>query len=316
MYLTRNDGARNFQTRRPARGGGVSSGRVFIRPDGLGFVRNGGRYSLVNPEIAQPVVYDEATAEAISAPAIAPTVLNLPRPVILPPPPVSTRYVAPPAPYVSVPPPVIATAGPATVSKSGGNIFGDAWDWFTGLLTPNEEQEIRETVQSFPAVLKQSRDSWALFKVGAQAGLFSSREVERIRDHYREFPKLLETVKPELEKNNRQALREGEDFVKRLGADPLYTAGLGIASLVIAGVLIAGAFGVGGAIWAVGYVKEQNNISRIIDATVAGNLPPEILEAAVRNEGFFGSAGFGIGAALLAVAAVMFGPKLLKAVRG
>ena len=45
----------------------------------------------------------------------------------------------------------------------------------------------------------------------------------------------------------------------------------------------------GGAIWAVGYVKKQNNISRIIDEVTAGRISPAILQEAVKQErgGFF-----------------------------
>lgn len=279
MYLdTPPQTRRNFQTKRPPRGRGIISGRAFLR-GGLGALR------MDFFDFSDPIIPADATGVAI------PVTRNAP---------ISVEFIGPPPPAGSSP-----------------GVLTTAWNWITGLLSPNEEAEVKQTVESFPATLRQAKRSWALFKAGHQAGLFSPGESEEIQAHYREFPRLFDTVKPNLEKFDRKALSDGAAFVRELGLDPLYTAGLGIVPIIIAGVLVAGALGVGGAIWAVGYVKKQNNISRMIEATVAGKLPADVLKAAVQDEGFFGSLGGGFGmVAALVAAAVIFGPKLLKGVRG
>jgi len=96
--------------------------------------------------------------------------------------------------------------------------------------------------------------------------------------------------------------------VGRLKRSSLSTRSLGIAPAVIAGVLIVG--GAAAALWAIGYIKRQSNISRMIDGVTAGAIPSEVLVEAVKAEqdsGLFAGLAGAIGPlALVAAAFVVY----------
>jgi len=168
------------------------------------------------------------------------------------------------------------------------------WDlnWF-------EKEEVSDLVPQFPGIFDRAVADWAKYKVALRVTNVPLNKRREVETWFAEFPKLWETIRP-----NWVASLPGEtpssykiefahkvdNWVKSLKAWSVDTGqGLGIAPLIIAGVLIAGALGVGGAIWAIGYVKKQDNISRIITEVTTGRVPSSVLEKAVEEErsGFF-----------------------------
>jgi len=192
-------------------------------------------------------------------------------------------------------------------------------------LTDRQKQEIASLVPVFPDVLQRAVDDWAKFKVGYRSGLFNADRVERIAAWFNEFPRLWETIRPNFLITAdgstivpRPAIvSQADRFVSRLGADR-QTMNLGIAPLIVAGIIIAGLLGVAGAIWAIGYVKEQDNISNMIDEVVAGNLPADVLQEAIESErgSVFSDIGSILKYAVLAGAVVLLWPHISKLLRG
>ena len=167
-------------------------------------------------------------------------------------------------------------------------------------ITAAQQSAIRATVSDFPEKLKQAKIDFAKFKAGLDLGLFKqSQNTKRVTTWFAEFPRLWEAIRPnylpqpgQTMSAHREAVRkEADAFVAVLGTDPQVRNQLGIAPLIVAGVLVAAIAGIAGILWAVGYVKEQGNISRMIDEVVAGKLPPDVLKKAVaeaNSGGFLG----------------------------
>jgi hypothetical protein len=190
------------------------------------------------------------------------------------------------------------------------------------------ETEISELVPQFPAIFARAQSDWAKYKKGLELVGVDPDKRGDIEEWFAEFPKLWAAVRPNwveplpggtLSSHKVAFAGKVDRWVGSLRAEPvLINHGLGIVSLVIAGILIAGALGVGGAIWAVGYVKKQNNVSRLIDEVTAGRIPPSVLEQAVQEErgGLFSDLAslpgslLGIGAVV--VAGYFLLPRLLK----
>jgi len=186
-------------------------------------------------------------------------------------------------------------------------------------LLPSQELELQQLVAAFPATLDTAIADWAKFKAGADRKLFTRDEKKRILDWYSEFPKLWETIKPNFEvvpgsygmisTHKYETKQKAQAFVDKLTGEVAdQQQQLGIAFIVIAGILIAAAFGVAGAAWAIGYMQKQKNISRMIDEVTAGNLPADVLKDAVEKEnaglfsGITDMIKLGLGAAVLYLA--------------
>lgn len=166
--------------------------------------------------------------------------------------------------------------------------------------TPNNfsdatKADIVAALTNFPQTLDRAIADWTKFKLGKQAGLFADdpASTEQIIAWFRDFPQFWQLLAPNYDQKTGTAAidaelgyvkRKANDFVARLTGDPVYIAGLGIAPLVIAGVIIAGILGLAGVTWAIGYVKKQYNISSIIDQTVAGKIPADILNKAIQED--------------------------------
>jgi len=191
-------------------------------------------------------------------------------------------------------------------------------------LSRLQEVELQAIIKAFPKMLERAVSDWAKFKLGVKAGLFTVSAKSDILSWFKEFPKLWETIRPNfnpgetpvmmLTPGDRDLLLHADKFVSLLGGEIKKYNSLGIAPLIIAGIAVAGAFGIAGAIWSIGYFKKQSNISKMIDSAVAGKLPPDILKEAVHREnqsvfgGLFGSVKW----IALAGAFVMFWPYIQK----
>jgi len=167
------------------------------------------------------------------------------------------------------------------------------------IVTPGPE-DIAKVVQQFPVIMKQARSDWAKYEVGSKNNLFTKGQSRDIVDWFAQLPYLWDGIKnnwlftPQgllLSGANKKFYDDTESWMNKLRTSPsVLFPGIGFGFLIIAGVIILAAFGTAGAFWAIGYVKKQNNISRMIDEVVAGRLPPEVLQAAVDKEesGFLG----------------------------
>ena len=159
-------------------------------------------------------------------------------------------------------------------------------------FTADKEERLQSMVWNFPATLDRAVEDWAKFKVGVESGLFYPGQRERVLEWFEGFPRLWETIKLNfsttptgmISPHKRKTYDAAEKFVTTLSNEMQIQNQLGIAPIIIAGIIIAGIFGVGGAIWAIGYVGKQHNISRMIDEVTAGKLPPGILQEAVESD--------------------------------
>lgn len=157
-------------------------------------------------------------------------------------------------------------------------------NWF--LFQPSTAKDI---VVNFPALFDQAQGDWAKFKIGVARGLFSADQKAAVLDWYRDFPRLWESIKPNFEDTMLEAtgsynvtfVPKVDAWVKGLKGDKVFT-GLGLAPVVVAGVLVVG--GIAVALWAVGYIKRQANIAKIVDGVTKGQIPASVLSEAIQAE--------------------------------
>lgn len=201
---------------------------------------------------------------------------------------------------------------------------------FTGTPSADQQREIAQTVVNFPATFERAVADWAKFKAGVKAGLFTQAQRAEILAWFRDFPKLWETIRPNfvitrtpqgsyLPLTRPEFANKVDIFVARLKGDAV-DPGLGIAPIIIAGVIIAGALGLAGAFWAVAYMQRQANISKMVDEVTAGRLPVGVLETALEQEAAFmtpiGELGGVVKWLALALAAYYLVPVIGEALRG
>jgi len=163
-----------------------------------------------------------------------------------------------------------------------------------GKILPSQEKEIAALVKQFPDIFYRAVADWSRFKVGVKAGLFTAEERSEVVTWFEKFPELWATVRPNFVMTRTPEgtflpLGEpgfAEKVDKWVSVLPSETKepGLGIAPIIVAGVIVAGALGIAGGLWAIAYIKKQGNITRLIDETVAGRLPVEVLDAALKAE--------------------------------
>lgn len=176
-----------------------------------------------------------------------------------------------------------------------------------------DEQKVKNLLPRFPGVFGSAVADWAKFRAGIDAGLFTPQQRKETLDWFRGFPKLWESIRPNYSGEKNRSYQESVDrFVDSLTGDPLYkNTGLGVASVIIAGVLIAG--GAAAALWAVGYIQKQANISSMIDGVVAGKLSPDVLKKAIEVQesgGLFGGLSDLFKWAVLGGLAIYFVPQI------
>jgi len=202
----------------------------------------------------------------------------------------------------------------------------------SGLLSDAQQWAIRQLPNDFPAILYQAKKDYYTLKAGLAAGVVpASADTNTAIAWFADFPRLWEAIRPNFvydpQYNNglmsahTEATRQSaDDFVRELGADPVINQKLGIAPLLIVGILVAAVAGVAGCIWAIGYVKQQSNISSIIDNVAAGKLPSDVLTKALAQAGTSTGPLADLGSILkwgaIAVVAVMVLPSVMSMFRG
>lgn len=156
-------------------------------------------------------------------------------------------------------------------------------------------EDLKTAIAVFPGTFERALSDWAKFKAGASQGLFGGSSRAEVLDWYRDFPKLWETIRPNFVKTVRtpqgsmidptysSLVGRVDRFVHMLGSD-LAGSQLGIAPIVIGGIIIAGGLGIAAASWAVSYLAKQANVSKLIDEVTAGRVSPDILAAAIETE--------------------------------
>lgn len=186
-------------------------------------------------------------------------------------------------------------------------------------LTTSETAQIGDMVHSFPEVLDQAISDWAKFKIAYKNQLISQDQLKIIMDWFLEFPQLWETVRPSFEStevlNDPELVRKADNFVERFQPE-LMKMQLGLATIIIGSVIIAAALGVGAAIWGIGYIKKQNNITMIIEGATAGKISEDVLREAVKQEaGIMSAVGGSIGTLVLVAGAVLLAPRIMKMIK-
>lgn len=157
------------------------------------------------------------------------------------------------------------------------------------------EDDAKTVVAVFPSTFERALSDWAKFKAGVSRGLFAGSSRKEVLDWYRDFPKLWETIRPNFVKTVRtdqgsmidptyvSLVGRVDRFVQSLGAD-LSGNQLGLAPLIIGGIIIAGGLGIAAASWAISYLAKQANVSKLIEEVTAGRISPDILAAAIETE--------------------------------
>ena len=182
------------------------------------------------------------------------------------------------------------------------------------------DAEITELVRSFPAVFETAVSDWAKYQAVLLTGKLEPWKREQITAWFYEFPRFWATIRPNWEQQpdgspatiaqRRFAEKVNRWIIRLRGYPEMATApGLGVATIIIAGILIAAAATAAGAVWAVGYVQEQRNISNMIDQVAKGALPASVLKEAVREakSSIFGGLGnLGTFGSVLLIAGLLF----------
>ena len=186
---------------------------------------------------------------------------------------------------------------------------------YTARVSPTDQREMQLMIANFPATLDQAIADWAKFKVGIAAGLFTTDQYQSVIDWFTKWPDYWDTIKPNFDPSiggdmvstHRLAvLDKANAFANRLRTAPEIQTNLGVIPLIIiAGIAIAAVLGVAGALWAVAYIRKQNNISQMIDGVVAGKIPAATLQAAIDKDN--ASSPFGDIASLLKWAVIGIG---------
>lgn len=155
------------------------------------------------------------------------------------------------------------------------------------------DAEIADLLYSFPRLYQQALTDWAKFKLGVARGAFDTKQIREVIDYYKGFARYWEMIRPNFfafpdgrpKPDHAVNYAKGVDaWLNKFNSD-VKTLGLGIAPLVIAGILIAGSLASVAAIsWAVSYIKQQSNISALIDARTKGLLTPDEFETAINAE--------------------------------
>jgi hypothetical protein len=170
-------------------------------------------------------------------------------------------------------------------------------------LTTSQEADLVALVKNFGASFLVAQTDWATFKAGIAAGLFSNSQKNTVIAWFKDFPKFWETIKPNFQyaewDSSGTLYAADTDYSRKVDAwvgklkNENALSGLGVLPLiVIAGIIIAGLLGAAGAIWAIGYYKQQSNVTKMIESVTAGKLPASVLQTAItqeqESEGFFG----------------------------
>lgn len=148
-----------------------------------------------------------------------------------------------------------------------------------------ETEAARDAFFRFPDIFQQAQLDWAKFRLGRAQGLFSADQAGTVLAWFRDFPRLWDSLHLNWTESKSETQRRFgarvDAFVAELQS-PRGTSGLGLAPLVIAGVIIVG--GVASALWAGGYIKKQFNVSRMIEGVTAGRISEDVLREAVEKE--------------------------------
>jgi len=168
------------------------------------------------------------------------------------------------------------------------------------MLRGTDEQELADAVVKFPDVFDQAVDDWAKFKIGVAKGLFTLSEQQDIIEWFKKLPELWAMIRPNfvltrIEGKGAYLPLTPPEFANTVDkwiedqngftlAGVNVQSGLGIAPLVVAGIILAGVLAIGGALWVVGYIKKQQNISRLIDEVTAGHIPASVLQEAIKQD--------------------------------
>jgi hypothetical protein len=186
-----------------------------------------------------------------------------------------------------------------------------------------ESQGLKDAVVKFPQTFARAKADFAKFKEGSKRGLFTLSQKQEAASWFKDFPRLWETIRPNFEdvmleqtgSVNVNFVPEVDAWVAKLKTDSSL-ASLGVIPIIIAGVLIVG--GIAAATWAVGYVKRQNNVSRLIDEVVAGKIPADVLKDAVAKEdsSFFGDISGVLKWGAIGLAAWFLLPVAVKLLKG
>ncbi len=160
-----------------------------------------------------------------------------------------------------------------------------------GPIGDYQVSEYENLIYNFPAVFDQAQSDLIKYQLAVDGGFISETNRVTVLEWFNEFPDLWDAIKDNWYKANpdlSQAIDyRNQAFYNRVDTwvnkirETFAEYTLGIAPIIIGVFIIAGIFGIAGAIWAVAYVKEQNNISNIIDQAVAGNISEDVLMAAL-----------------------------------
>lgn len=155
---------------------------------------------------------------------------------------------------------------------------------FDALLSIWDREKIKALVPKFPQVFEQAMIDFVKLKEGHKRNLFTPSQLSQAVEWFEKFPELWESIRPNFirTENGKEFGGRVDDFIGRLKQSSLLAHSLGIAPALVAGVLIVG--GAAAGLWAVGYIKKQSNVSKMIDGVTAGEIPSEVLVEAVKAD--------------------------------
>lgn len=143
-------------------------------------------------------------------------------------------------------------------------------------------------VKDWESTLNRAIANWQKFT--ANRVKFTGEQQTAILAWYKDFPRLWEAVRPnfELQPGETQAskkyrlLEKTDAFV--FGNRDKWNRGLGVPVILVGAFLVSAAVGIAGALWAIGYIRKQGNISSLIDKVAAGSIPTSVLDDAIKAD--------------------------------
>jgi hypothetical protein len=172
-------------------------------------------------------------------------------------------------------------------------------------LSPDQERQVFEMADRYEARMHIAIWDWAVYKKGVEYGLFDTAQRSQVEKFFRQWPKAWALVRPHFQAPERlHILKAADRFSDRiekyfgitgqdsfrylLSLEPYESPsirGLGVAPLlIIAGIALLSVLGITGVLWAIGYWKEQDNVTLLIDGVTRGNIDPAVLSDAINNE--------------------------------
>jgi len=165
-------------------------------------------------------------------------------------------------------------------------------------LSNTQTEEYVAFVNDFPqSFYSDIYTPWLIYLAAKKRNLLTRDQCVAIQSTYIKFPKVWQVIEVNFTDPTYSGLRaDVERFIGALNvfdwlpevqssSSANVLNGLGVLPFLVWGAIAAaGALGIGGVVYSIGYIKEQNNQSELIRQVAAGSIPADVLQSDVDAE--------------------------------